>query len=410
MRPRTVARSTPSTEDEELGPDCEHKQPVPKRINYPFLLLLLTLAGLAAVALYSREDWPDGQPNPLPARPGELVPGPTDIAFFMQLNQINDKGRLSINTVRRLLPKAPFYVLSDGGPDFSADAKALDIHAERAPFRTHLADYMPPFNFTCKNHLERFAAAATWAEAQGAKYLMLWEEDTRLLHAPRYVADVDQLTMGNIANTGSGMWVPKRIERLRATSNEKLTAPELRRKPHLDRYEAMHGYASGPGSAWRIESFLRAYRNASQRGDIDDGMFNIQDQCWSEFAVNEGLSMEPWREMQQWIEPYVESDPHKGPFLLANLRCMQCLDQCKDMCVCAPPYSLLQTSKFVFWRLLYMFTRYLSLARRQSAIMERPCHSCERGSSCWSSCKSGCDEICPAVIHPHKGSTVDCSP
>ena len=32
-------------------------------------------------------------------------------------------------------------------------------------------------NFTCHRHLLRLADAARWAREQGAKYLMIWEED-----------------------------------------------------------------------------------------------------------------------------------------------------------------------------------------------------------------------------------------
>jgi hypothetical protein len=107
--------------------------------------------------------------------------GAKTLAFFIQVHKSSPALARSLRSVRRHLPDAPIYLLSDGGEDFVASgfAEKMGVHAERAPWRTHLAYYLAPHNFTCTSHLRRLAAAARWAQGQGAEWLISWEEDAR---------------------------------------------------------------------------------------------------------------------------------------------------------------------------------------------------------------------------------------
>ena len=77
-------------------------------------------------------------------------------------------------------------------PRFNASAFRSDLRMNQAGSRNS--------NFTCTRWLQRKADAARWALAQGANYLMDWEEDLRLLKPIRVLPDADLITMGNMHN------------------------------------------------------------------------------------------------------------------------------------------------------------------------------------------------------------------
>ncbi|CAJ1354497.1 unnamed protein product [Effrenium voratum] len=277
-------------------------------------------------------------------RPVTTSLGPRDVAFFLQTNQESVRLNSSLRSVRAHLPEAPIYLLSDGGPLFLSSAAAFQAAAFREEMPTHLADYMNR-NFTCRNHLARLAKAGRWALGEGAKFLVSWEE--------------------------------------------------------VEAYAARAGYSAGPGSAWRIRSFLRAYE-ASTPEELD-AMYNVQDLCWEDFALQRNLSVRRNLEVQEMLRPFGDLDQgiQDGT---RNLDCLVCLDQCKTQCDCAEGYSLRQQFAWIWWFLA--FTSY-GMEQRQKLLWSRPCGRCAV-ADCWPSCKAGCLPGCPAMVHPHKNTTLDC--
>ncbi|CAJ1375357.1 unnamed protein product [Effrenium voratum] len=330
-------------------------------------------------------------------RPVTTSLGPRDVAFFLQTNQESVRLNSSLRSVRAHLPEAPIYLLSDGGPLFLSSAAAFQAAAFREEMPTHLADYMNR-NFTCRNHLARLAKAGRWALGEGAKFLVSWEEDTRLLRAPSAMPPADLITMGNIGNRGFA-WGPKELQRLRLRAES--SKVDLRRAQKVEAYAARAGYSAGPGSAWRIRSFLRAYE-ASTPEELD-AMYNVQDLCWEDFALQRNLSVRRNLEVQEMLRPFGDLDQgiQDGT---RNLDCLVCLDQCKTQCDCAEGYSLRQQFAWIWWFLA--FTSY-GMEQRQKLLWSRPCGRCAV-ADCWPSCKAGCLPGCPAMVHPHKNTTLDC--
>jgi len=346
-------------------------------------------------------NWPPSVDGEVMVEPVSF--GPLDLAFFMQTEKVSERMRNSIRNVRRFRPEAPFYLLSDGGPDFSEVAAKLGVHAVRAPFRTHLAAYLPPHNFTCRGHLQRLAEAAKWAREQGATYLMIWEEDTRMLRDFGGAPTAEMLTMGNIHNVHAGAWNADEAAALRSRLPP-MSLQDERRKRQLDTYAQRRGYSAGPGSAILIDSFLTALERGEELKELDD-LYSVQDMCWEDFAISRGLQISRWMEVQQMTHPH----PY---FLSKNLRCLSCLDSCKTLCVCGPPHTWASKLRYFWnelWAIVSLFRSRASLMVRASLIIQRPCSPClAGGDQCWFDCQSGCAHVCPAVVHPHKGTTFDC--
>ncbi|CAE7432844.1 Wdr35 [Symbiodinium pilosum] len=231
--------------------------------------------------------------------------GPTDLAFFHQTNALSSRVNFSISSVRQHLPHAPYYLLSDGGPDFSPAARELNISTFRAESGMHLSKFFNQ-NFTCQAHLQRIAEAARWASGQGATFLMIWEDDTRLLRPPHALPDVDLNTMGNVANTHIGIWNAGLREKYLKNPSVQFAPGDERRMKQHERYAARKGYSAGPGSIWKISSFLQALDAAASK-DMTD-MYTEQDMCWEEFAVESNLHIRRNPEVQQIVWPFSDGE------------------------------------------------------------------------------------------------------
>ena len=329
--------------------------------------------------------------------------GPTDLAFFHQTNALSSRVNFSISSVRQHLPHAPYYLLSDGGPDFSPAARELNISTFRAESGMHLSKFFNQ-NFTCQAHLQRIAEAARWASGQGATFLMIWEDDTRLLRPPHALPDVDLNTMGNVANTHIGIWNAGLREKYLKNPSVQFAPGDERRMKQHERYAARKGYSAGPGSIWKISSFLQALDAAASK-DMTD-MYTEQDMCWEEFAVESNLHIRRNPEVQQIVWPFSDgefsgdtADPGR------NLRCMECLDACKVSCGCANRLGWWE-SFWYSWESVLSFLVGMPFSYRSDVLWQRPCQSCKR--SCWTPCSSTCMPGCPAVVHPHKQPILDC--
>ncbi|CAE7569581.1 unnamed protein product [Symbiodinium natans] len=291
-----------------------------------------------------------------------VVLGPTDVAFFHQTNALSGRTNFSIRSVREHLPQAPYYLLSDGGPDFAGAAADFNISTFRGD-GLHLSKYFNP-NFTCQAHLQRIAEAARWASGQGATFLMIWEDDTRLLRPLRAIPDVDLNTMGNVANEHIGFWNGDVRERFMKAPSSQLAPVDERRVKQHERYAARRGYSAGPGSIWRISSFLKAL-DATPAADLRD-MYTEQDMCWEELAITNGMQIRRNPEVQQITWPYSDgefrgqtSDPGR------NLRCLECLDGCKVSCGCTEPLSWKQSA----W---YQLEAWLASASVDAVVCDLP--------------------------------------
>ncbi|CAK9063706.1 unnamed protein product [Durusdinium trenchii] len=347
--------------------------------------------------------------------PGWIALGPKDLAFFFQTNQVSRRMEFSIASVRRHFPEAPFYLISDGGPSFQSLAEKWTIHAFRAEMPMHLAQYMNA-NFTCHRHLLRLADAARWAREQGAKYLMIWEEDTRMLRPLRGLPDVDLATQGNIANTHLGLFTA------RTAGSPQPGDP--RRKRQAERYAARNGYSAGPGSVFKITTFLSALEK-SEDSDLEE-MYPVQDMCWEDFALSANLSVKRNPEDQQITGLFGDLDaallpppgrkpdaalrgkPDESVDVERNLQCLGCLDSCKVRCACGPSWSWSDRFLYLKAQVPQLWNRPWSIWRQSQLLWDRPCEDCHVGFACWDSCRDGCLSLCPAVVHPHKGTTLDC--
>ena len=189
-----------------------------------FLLCLFTLNTLWLLNRQMR--WLGGPPG------STVTLGPVDVAFFHQTNVLNSRTNASIRSVRDHMPRAPYYLLSDGGPDFSGAARDFNVSTFRAD-GMHLTRSLNQ-NFTCQAHLQRFAEAARWASRQGATFLIIWEDDTRLLKPLRTAQDVDLNTMGNVGNLHVAVWNPELRQKLETTPRNQLA----------------------PGDAWSLKDFF----------------------------------------------------------------------------------------------------------------------------------------------------------
>eukprot|EP00928_Gymnodinium_smaydae_P037050 TRINITY_DN25790_c0_g1_i1.p1 TRINITY_DN25790_c0_g1~~TRINITY_DN25790_c0_g1_i1.p1 ORF type:complete len:398 (+),score=33.59 TRINITY_DN25790_c0_g1_i1:52-1245(+) len=333
---------------------------------------------------------------------------PNEIAFFIQSNQPSPSLNYSLISLRSWFPSSLIYLQSDGGPWFEQEASAFSLHVDRAPFQTHLAEYKWPHNFTCKGHLQRVVAAAKWAADRGARYLMIWEEDTRMVRALRRIPDVDLTTMGNTGLTHAGAWNPKELSRLEDANVIDLSPGDVRRKRQIELYYQRHGYSAGPASMWKISSLVRAYNSAG--GDVMESMYAVQDLCWEEFAITQHLVIARWDEVQQIIWPRKNPEKRVGTRRedTWNLRCMECLDACKTMCGCAPSHSVWSLILFYLYSFVEVFSIESAYHGKRGILWNRPCRSCDSGHACWTKCTLRCHNYCPAVVHPHKGSTLDC--
>eukprot|EP00435_Cladocopium_sp_Y103_P051981 s253_g16.t1 len=336
---------------------------------------------------------------------------PTELAFFFQTNQVSRRMEFSIASVRALLPEAPFYLLSDGGPSFQEVATKWNVSAFRSEMAMHLAKYMNP-NFTCHRHLRRLEEAARWAEARNARYLMIWEEDTRMLRPLKGFPDADMITMGNIKNIHGGVFTPEKVEFLMRKKPEEMRPGDARRKRQAARYAARKGFSAGPASAVKIKSFLAALENTSET-DLE-AMYAVQDMCWEDFALANGLVVKRSPEVQQITGYFQDLDhalhrPKVDDLWRRNLQCLSCLDSCKSSCGCGPNRSLIEHIRLMVAHLNEYWNPQWSVWRKSHLLWARPCEECSSGFGCWSSCKSGCMKYCPAVVHPHKGTTLDCA-
>merc|ERR1712008_646401 len=182
-------------------------------------------------------------------------------------------------------------------------------------------------------------------------------------------------------------------------------------------YLSRGGHSAGPGSTWKISSFLQAFKTLENGTDLDD-MYPVQDMRWGEFAVATELRIHRWSELQQMTLPnlyqreFNDTQSLSGignPF--SNLRCLSCLDTCKTRCGCAPPYSLSQGLTYLGGLLQAPIDdhHHHSLHARQRVVWARPCGKCISQDNCWGACKLDCImKDCPAVVRPHKGTTLDC--
>eukprot|EP00434_Breviolum_minutum_P031418 symbB.v1.2.027787.t1/scaffold2875.1/size68334/8 len=335
---------------------------------------------------------------------------PRDLAFYFQTNQVSRRMEFSIASVRKLFPEAPFYLMSDGGPSFDEVATKWNVSAVHAAMPMHLAAYANP-NFTCHRLLRRFEEAARWAEALNAQYLMIWEEDTRMLRPLHGLPDADMITMGNVRNDHCGSFTPQSIEFLMRKKPEELQPGDARRKKQADRYAARNGYSAGPCTVVKIKSFLTALQNSSA-ADLD-AMYAVQDLCFEDFALSNNLVVKRSPEVQQITGPFMDLDhtlrqPKVDDLWQRNLHCLTCLDSCKSSCECAPNRSLLDSMRALLAWLIGMWNAKRGVWQLSHLLWERPCEECALGFSCWSSCRAGCMKFCPAALHPHKGTTLDC--
>ena len=335
--------------------------------------------------------------------------GPTDMAFFHQTNALNSRAKYSIRSVRVNLPYSPYYLLSDGGPDFSEAAGEFNVSTFRAE-GMHLSQSLNP-NFTCQGHLQRIAQAARWASQHGAAYLMIWEDDTRMLKPMQTIPDVDLVTMGNVGNKHVGFWNSGIREKSMKTPAEQLAPADQRRVKQQDKFAARRGYSAGPGSIFRIEPFLKAIE-ATPASDLQ-AMYTYteQDMCWEDFAIGNDLRIRRNPEVQQvtWAfndGEFVGQTAEPG----RNLRCLECLDACKVDCGCAERFS----GKERFWSGLEQLAEFMSAGHsfhcfgwRTSLLWGRECGSCKQ--NCWTPCSAACMSKCPAVVHPQKRPILDCT-
>ncbi|CAK9087372.1 Protein RETICULATA-RELATED 5 [Durusdinium trenchii] len=332
-----------------------------------------------------------------------LAPG--DVAFYLQLYGVSSRARWSIANLRDILPDAPLYLLSDGGPSLEQEARAFNASAFQSEQNMNVAGGRNA-NFTCYKWLKRLEDAAKWAQGYGAKYLMYWEEDLRLLKAPQEFPDVDMVTMGNVANMHAGPFSVESMARLLRKPSKELQPGDLRRQRQAARYQVRYGYSAGPGTSFKISSLLRALEEAPKE-ELDALYNNESDLCNEDFALSQDWKVRRSSEIQQIIWRFENFDAENRLDRSRNLQCLACLDSCKSQCHCAPDFTLAENLEYFLKRLIYPIFEIKSLEDRTAILWNRPCGQCSQ-PSCWKDCRRSCHPLCPAVIHPHKTTTLDC--
>ncbi|CAK9063980.1 unnamed protein product [Durusdinium trenchii] len=342
--------------------------------------LYLTLQGMQSV---------DRKEDVFLEMPHDWIPlkSPTDLAFYFQTDRVSRRMEFSIASVRRFFPEAPFYLLSDGGDLFTDVAAKWNVTAVHSAMRMHLAQYANE-NFTCQRHLLRLAEAARWAQDKGARYLMIWEEDTRMLRPVRGFPDADVITMGNIHNDHCGVFSPESMQRLEQKKEKDLAPGDLRRMRQRDRYTARQGFSAGPGSTWKIHSLLSAL-GTSKSEDLDE-LYQVQDLCWEDFALMTDQAVQRSPEVQQMLSPYGRGNmwprPASTPRLarssgdldsqrpadpLRNLQCLWCLDSCKSSCGCTGLRWGVEWLQYLAVWLLWPLAPTFSIIEREKILWSR---------------------------------------
>jgi len=360
----------------------------------------------------------------------------TDLAFFIQSYKSTNGLMQSVRSLKAMLPNAPVYLLSDGGEYFSKSeiARKFNIHTERAPFNTHLADYMNS-NFTCSNHLQRLTDAAGWAKSHGAHWIMLWEEDTRMLGPPRHIhATVGLQIMGNMRLRHCCGFAPEDLDRSWKIRKGQI-APRSERDAFLAKYVEKYAYlgfySGGPLSTWRIDVLLDAFNNSKASDEVRH-LNNVQDVCWTELAVINDVSIQTWKEAQESVlansNTFKVMDSSLRHFDMwcgnqcsisvddDNFKCLQCLDSCKHACVCGDiRWSWGRRVAWAKYSMLKLFAplkllRHYALQHLQRLIMDQECGPCSKHEPCFPDCQQKCyDSTCPAMVHKHKKTTFDCN-
>ena len=98
-----------------------------------------------------------------------------------QTKSRSSRLNLTLMNVREFLPSALVYLLSDAGDPFDLEAQSFNVSAFMAEMHMNQAGTRNR-NWTCARWFGRLGAAAKWAAARGAKYLMHWEEPSRAQH------------------------------------------------------------------------------------------------------------------------------------------------------------------------------------------------------------------------------------
>jgi len=335
-----------------------------------------------------------------------------------------------------MLPNAPVYLLSDGGEDFSKweIASKFKIHTERAPMKTHLANYLNS-NFTCFNHLQRLTGAARWGKSQGAQWIMLWEEDTRMLGPPRHVHPTVGLRItANIVLRHCCGFSPKDLDRgwkIRKGQMKPRNERDAFHAKYVDKYADLGFYSGGPLSTWSIDVLLQAFNKSNASGDVHH-LTDIQDACWTELAIINDVSIQTWQETQESCNArsktfkVMKSSLRHFDMLCGNLcsisvdddnlKCLQCLDSCKRACICGDlSWSWKERRMWAMYSILNLLAplkvlRSYALQHLQRMIMNRECGPCSKPEPCFSDCQRKCyNATCPAMIHRHKKTTFDCN-
>eukprot|EP01047_Picozoa_sp_COSAG01_P021033 COSAG01_NODE_1208_length_11239_cov_36.000987_7_plen_356_part_00 len=96
---------------------------------------------------------------------------------YKHTQAVND----SLASVRMQMPGAHIAITSDAGDSFASTRATFGAHVEMAPYEMNLWNARPPYNFTCKEYLRRLMNGMRYCTSVGAKYVVLWEEDVRLL-------------------------------------------------------------------------------------------------------------------------------------------------------------------------------------------------------------------------------------
>ena len=195
-----------------------------------------------------------------------------------------------------------------------------------------------------------------------------------------------------------------------------------------------------------MEKVVESHRRDQNAEDLDD-LYAVQDMCWEDFAIASNLTVKRSPEVQQPLEngsksiqkpsrmrsskpfshgnpedlqPVWRSGPHPaapgGPFPEPPLPHLPgpVQDELRlwpHLVLARPPAPRTRRVRGTALPRLFALAEALkpwasenAIFRQAHVLFDRPCTDCSKGFGCWQKCRS-CP--CPAVIHPHKGTTLE---
>lgn len=259
--------------------------------------------------------------------------------------------QFSLSSLRQYAPSSVLLISSDHGDDFAETAQKFNAsHVTVEPYSINLWDQRPPYNFTCGAYLDRLLAGARRCHHFGARFMVLWEEDARLMNALPAQPPFDVAYHANMEHEHNFCCHAGTVLNLDMVLRH---FSEVGQRPAI----ANDG-CSDPCLKKLTSALVNEY--GATRGPWPQGVAQFRDCGWMKYAAIHVLP-------STWLPALYEDED------LKSLRCLSCQLSWKQRCGCAGYYGCV-------------------------------CSSTE-AQLCW--WNRDCPD-CPSIIHGFKRATFDC--